>query len=149
MVDEDLTKLGEAYMISADIELILPGPNERACFPRRGCTSLHLNAFVSGMRLPLHPMLRRILKAYDLAPTQHGNAFACVPNHLSAEEVAKEEGHEGRSMVRVFDDSEPDLDVPSVYGIVNSLPRCELSRDIVDIVWSIYQADPELRTDFE
>ncbi|KAL2533267.1 Uncharacterized protein Adt_06618 [Abeliophyllum distichum] len=59
MVEEDLTKLREAYRIPADIELILPDPNERACFPRRGCTALHLNAFVSGMRLPLHPMLRR------------------------------------------------------------------------------------------
>ncbi|KAL2465808.1 Glyceraldehyde-3-phosphate dehydrogenase [Abeliophyllum distichum] len=70
MVEEDLTKLREAYRISADIELILPGLNERACFLRRGCTALHFNVFVSGMRLPLHPMFRRILKAYDLAPTQ-------------------------------------------------------------------------------
>ncbi|KAL2471248.1 Plus3 domain-containing protein [Abeliophyllum distichum] len=70
MVEEDLMKLREAYRIPEDIELILPGPNERACFPRRGCTTLHLNAFVSGMRLPLHPMLRRILRAYDLATTQ-------------------------------------------------------------------------------
>ncbi|KAL2461053.1 Uncharacterized protein Adt_44473 [Abeliophyllum distichum] len=70
MVEEDLTKLMEAYRIPADIELILPGPNERACFPMRGCTALHLNAFVSGMHLSLHLMLRRILRAYDLAPTQ-------------------------------------------------------------------------------
>ncbi|KAL2542752.1 Plus3 domain-containing protein [Abeliophyllum distichum] len=70
MVEEDLTKLREAYRIPEDIELILLGPNEQACFLRRGCTALHLNAFVSGMRLPLHPMLRRILRAYDLALTQ-------------------------------------------------------------------------------
>ncbi|KAL2485134.1 Glyceraldehyde-3-phosphate dehydrogenase [Abeliophyllum distichum] len=70
MVEEDLMKLREAYRIPADIELTLSSPNERACFSRRGCTTLHLNAFVSGMRLPLHPMLRRILRAYDLAPTQ-------------------------------------------------------------------------------
>ncbi|KAL2497508.1 Plus3 domain-containing protein [Abeliophyllum distichum] len=70
MVEEHLTKFREAYRIPADIELILPGPNERACFSRRGYTTLHLNAFVSGMRLHLHPMLRRILRAYDLAPTQ-------------------------------------------------------------------------------
>ncbi|KAL2471586.1 Uncharacterized protein Adt_39722 [Abeliophyllum distichum] len=56
MVEEDLTKLREAYRIPEDIKLILPGPNERACFPRKGCTALHLNAFMSGMRLPLHPM---------------------------------------------------------------------------------------------
>ncbi|KAL2486140.1 putative abhydrolase domain-containing protein [Abeliophyllum distichum] len=51
MVEEDLTKLRKAYRIPADIELMLPGPNERAYFPRKGCTALHLNAFVSGMRL--------------------------------------------------------------------------------------------------
>ncbi|KAL2490165.1 hypothetical protein Adt_25793 [Abeliophyllum distichum] len=45
MVEEDLTKLREAYRIPADIELILPGPNERACFSMRECTALHLNAF--------------------------------------------------------------------------------------------------------
>ncbi|KAL2454875.1 Uncharacterized protein Adt_47622 [Abeliophyllum distichum] len=121
MVEEDLTKLREAYRIPVVIKLIILGPNERACFPRKGCTALHLNAFVSGMRLPLHPMLRRILRAYDLAPTQvalngwsqmveghvfvvsalvrHGNAFACVPNYLSAKEVAEEEGQGGGSMV--------------------------------------------------
>ncbi|KAL2466105.1 cellulose synthase-like protein D4 [Abeliophyllum distichum] len=56
MVEEDLKKLREAYRIPADIELMLPGPNERACFLRRGCTSLHLNVFMNRMRLPLHHM---------------------------------------------------------------------------------------------
>ncbi|KAL2503613.1 hypothetical protein Adt_19234 [Abeliophyllum distichum] len=32
MVEEDLTKLREAYRIPADIELILPDPNERPVF---------------------------------------------------------------------------------------------------------------------
>ncbi|KAL2461994.1 Uncharacterized protein Adt_45414 [Abeliophyllum distichum] len=166
MVEENLTKLREAYRIPEDIELILPGPNERACFPRRGCTAIHLNAFVSGMRLPLHPMFRRILRAYDLAPTQvspnrwsqmvggmylwfrHSlgmemplhvfQTSACVPNHLSTEETAKEEG--------VFDDPETDLDVPSIYGIASPLPRCELSEDAVDVLKSIYQADQKTRS---
>ncbi|KAL2518532.1 hypothetical protein Adt_14779 [Abeliophyllum distichum] len=70
VVEEDLTMLREAYRIPADIELMLLGSNERACFPRRGCTALHLNVFVSGMRLPLHPMFRKILRSYGLAPTQ-------------------------------------------------------------------------------
>ncbi|KAL2474246.1 hypothetical protein Adt_34982 [Abeliophyllum distichum] len=77
---------------------------------------------------------------------RHENAFACVPNHLSAEEVAEEEGQGGGNRVRVFDDLEPDLDVPSVYGIANFLPRCEVSRDIVDIVRSIYQEDLKTRS---
>ncbi|KAL2497450.1 Uncharacterized protein Adt_23000 [Abeliophyllum distichum] len=168
MVEEDLVKLREAYRIPDDIELTLPEPNERACFPRRGCTALHLNAFVSGMRLPLHPMLRRILRAYDLAPTQvapngwsqmvgghvsmvstllrHGDAPSRVPNHISAEEIAEEERWRRGGGVRVFDDPEPDLDVPSVYGIASPLPRCELSQGVVDVLRSIYQADQKSRS---
>ncbi|KAL2497075.1 Plus3 domain-containing protein [Abeliophyllum distichum] len=167
-VEEDPTKLREAYRIPADIELILPGPNERACFPRRGCTSLHLNAFVSGMRLPLHPMLRRILRAYNLAPTQPRK----LPRRKSREEEVgwyyfypwgshkslviscpfsikqwKESWFwVSRNWQRVFDDPEPNLDVPSVYGIANLLPRCELSRDIVDVLRSIYQANQKSRS---
>ncbi|KAL2466379.1 hypothetical protein Adt_42230 [Abeliophyllum distichum] len=42
MVEEDLAKLRKAYRILANIELILPRPNERACISRRGYTTLHL-----------------------------------------------------------------------------------------------------------
>ncbi|KAL2510548.1 Uncharacterized protein Adt_16148 [Abeliophyllum distichum] len=181
MVEEDLTKLGEAYRISADIELILPGPNERACFLRRGCTLLHLNAFVSGMRLPFHPMLRRVLRAYNLAPTQVApngwsqmvggmylwfrHSFGMeMPLHVfqtiyQPRKLPRKKGCPSSikqwkeswfwvsgNWQRVFDDPEPDLDVPSVYGIANSLPRCELSRDIVDVLRSIYQADQKSRS---
>ncbi|KAL2453802.1 putative abhydrolase domain-containing protein [Abeliophyllum distichum] len=47
---------------------------------------------------------------------------------------------------RVFDDPEPDLDTPSVYGIASPLPRCELSQDVVDVLKSIYQADQKTRS---
>ncbi|KAL2517706.1 Uncharacterized protein Adt_13953 [Abeliophyllum distichum] len=168
MEEEDLTKLREEYRIPEDIELILPGPNERACFPRRGCTALHLNAFVSGMRLPLHPMFRRILRAYDLAPTQvapngwsqmveghvsmvppllrHGDASSRISNRIPAEEVAEEEGQGGGSRMRVFDDPEPDLNLPNVYGIASPLPRCELSRENADVLRSIYEVDSKSRS---
>ncbi|KAL2531138.1 Uncharacterized protein Adt_04489 [Abeliophyllum distichum] len=164
MVEKDLKKLREAYRVPVDIELMLPKPNERACFPRRGCTVLHLNAFVSGMGLPVHPLFRSIEglwlgfdsscpKRMELdgrghvfvvsAHLRHGNAFACVPHYLSAEEVVEEKGQWKESWFwvsgnwqRVDDNPEPDLDVP------NSLPRCELSRNVVDVVWSIYQVDP-------
>ncbi|KAL2542144.1 putative abhydrolase domain-containing protein [Abeliophyllum distichum] len=42
---------------------------------------------------------------------------------------------------RMFDDPEPDLDVPSV-----PLPRCELSQGAVDVLKSIYQADQKSRS---
>ncbi|KAL2481423.1 Uncharacterized protein Adt_34389 [Abeliophyllum distichum] len=180
MVEEDLTKLREAYRIPADIELILPDPNERACFPRRGCTALHLNAFVSGMRLPLHPMLRRILRAYDLAPTQvtpngwsqmvggmylwFRHSFGMeMPLHVfqtiyQPRKLSRKKGEEeevgwyyfspwgSHKPLRVFDDPEPDLDVPSVYGIASPLPRCELSQGAVDVLKLIYQADQKSRS---
>ncbi|KAL2487081.1 hypothetical protein Adt_31837 [Abeliophyllum distichum] len=39
-----------------------------------------------------------------------------------------------------------DLDVPSVYGIASSLPRCELSTGSIDVLRSIYQADTNSRS---
>ncbi|KAL2542252.1 Uncharacterized protein Adt_03230 [Abeliophyllum distichum] len=203
MKEEDLTRLREEYMIPEDIELILPGPNERACFPRRGCTSLHLNAFVSGIRLPLHPMFRRILRAYDLAPTQVApngwsqmvggmylwfrHSFGMeMPLHVfqsvyQPRKLPRKKGKEEEvgwyyfcpwgshkplvtgcpssikqwkeswfwvkgNWQRVYDDPEPDLNVPSVYGIASPLPRCELSRENTDVFRSIYEADSKGRS---
>ncbi|KAL2519553.1 Uncharacterized protein Adt_15800 [Abeliophyllum distichum] len=172
MKEEDLTRLREEYRIPEDIELILPGPNERACFPRLGCTALHLNAFVSGMRLPLHPMFRRILRAYDLAPTQSVYQPRKLPRKKGKEEEVGwyyfcpwgshkplvtgcpssiKQWKESWFWVkgnwqRVYDDPEPDLNVPSVYGIASPLPRCELSREDIDVLRSIYEADSKGRS---
>ncbi|KAL2471987.1 Uncharacterized protein Adt_40123 [Abeliophyllum distichum] len=190
MVEEDLTKQRETYRIRAAIELILPGPNERACFSRRGCTALHLNAFVSGMCLPLHPMLQRILRAYDLALTQVtpngwsqmvGGMYLWFRHSFGMEmalhvfqtiyqprKLQKKKGREEEAgwyyfcpwgshkplvtgcpssikqwkeswfwvsgnWQRVFEDPEPDLDVPNVYGITTEMdqgkhPRPMLAR---------------------
>ncbi|KAL2481025.1 Glyceraldehyde-3-phosphate dehydrogenase [Abeliophyllum distichum] len=180
MVEEDLTKLREAYRIPADIELILLGPNERACFLRRGCTALHLNAFVSGMRLPLHPMLRRILRAYDLAPSQvapngwsqmvggrylwfrhsfgmemHFHVFQTIyqPRKLLKKKGREEEA--GWYYFCPWGSHKPLVTVclssikqwkESWFWVSDSLPRCELSRDIVDVLRSIYQADPKTQS---
>ncbi|KAL2504490.1 Uncharacterized protein Adt_20111 [Abeliophyllum distichum] len=203
MKEEDLTRLRDEYRIPEDIELILPGPNERACFPRLGCTALHLNAFVSGMRLPLHPMFRRILRAYDLAPTQVtpngwsqmvGSMYLWFRHSFGMEmplqvfqsvyqprKLPRKKGKEEEvgwyyfcpwgshkplvtgcpssikqwkeswfwvkgNWQRVYDDPEPDLNVPSVYGIASPLPRCELSRENTDVLRSIYEADTKGRS---
>ncbi|KAL2497051.1 Uncharacterized protein Adt_22601 [Abeliophyllum distichum] len=148
MVEEDLTKLREAYRIPEDIELILPGPNERACFPRRGCTALHLNAFVSGMRLPLHPMFRRILRAYDLAPTQVspngwsqmvGGMYLWFRHSFGAE-----------MPLHVFQTIYQPRKLPKKKGGRRKwggpLPGCELPGDVVDVMKSIYQADQKTRS---
>ncbi|KAL2491359.1 Uncharacterized protein Adt_26987 [Abeliophyllum distichum] len=142
MKEEDLTRLKEEYRIPEDIELIIPGPNERACFPRRGCTALHLNAFVSGMRLPLHPMFRRILRAYDLAPTQ------VAPNGWSQMVGGMYLWFRhsfGMEMpLHVFQSVYQPRKLPRKKGKeeeVGPLPRCELSRENIDVLRSIYEAD--------
>ncbi|KAL2524167.1 Uncharacterized protein Adt_09221 [Abeliophyllum distichum] len=146
MVEEDLTKLREAYRIPEDVELILPEPNERACFPRRGCTALHLNAFVSGMRLPLHPMFRRILRAYDLAPTQVSpNGWSQMVGgmylwfrHIFGSEMP----------LHVFQTIYQPRKLPRKKGRDGGgpLPRCELPGEVVDVLKSIYQADQKTRS---
>ncbi|KAL2543258.1 Uncharacterized protein Adt_04236 [Abeliophyllum distichum] len=147
MKEEDLTRLREEYRIPEDIELILPGPNERACFPRRGCTALHLNAFVSGMRLPLHPMFRRILRAYDLAPTQ------VAPNGWSQMVGGMYLWFRhsfGMEMpLHMFQTVYQPRKLPRKKGReeeVGPLPRCELSRENTDVLQSIYEADSKSRS---
>ncbi|KAL2457597.1 Uncharacterized protein Adt_46314 [Abeliophyllum distichum] len=163
MVEEDLMKLREAYRIPTDIEVILSGPNERACFSRRGCTALHLNAFVSGMRLPLHPMLRRILRAYDLAPTQVtpngwsqmvGGMYLWFRHSFSMEmplhvfqtiyqprNLLKIKGRKDEAGCRKSHgfgcpvigrgcSTEPDLDVPNVYGIAKDTSQRKVTEDL-------------------
>ncbi|KAL2534012.1 Uncharacterized protein Adt_07363 [Abeliophyllum distichum] len=171
MVEEDLTRMREEYRIPSDIGLILPEPNERACSPRMGCTALHLNAFVSGMRLPLPS---------DAENDSEGICFSSDPVY-QPRKLPRKKGKEEEAgwyyfcpwgshkplvigcpssikqwkeswfwvsgnWQRVVDDPEPDLDVPSVYGIASSLPRCELSRESVDVLRSIYQADTKSRS---
>ncbi|KAL2523716.1 Plus3 domain-containing protein [Abeliophyllum distichum] len=155
------------------------------------------------MRLPLHPMLRRILRAYALAPTQVSpngwsqmvggmylwfrHSFGMeMPLHVfqtvyQPRKLPRKKGKEEEAgwyyfcpwgshkplvtgcpssikqwkeswfwvsgnWQRVVDDPEPDLDVPSVYGIASSLPRCELSSGSIDVLRSIYQADTQSRS---
>ncbi|KAL2487010.1 hypothetical protein Adt_31766 [Abeliophyllum distichum] len=59
MVEEDMRLLRELYKISDDIGLMMPEPNEQACFLRRECTALHLHTFVGGLRLHMHPFEKR------------------------------------------------------------------------------------------
>ncbi|KAL2492793.1 Uncharacterized protein Adt_28421 [Abeliophyllum distichum] len=178
MVEEDLTRMREEYMIPSDIGLILPEPNERACSSRMGCTALHLNAFVApngwsqmvggmylwfrhsfGMEMPLHVFQtvyqpRKLLRKkgkeeeagwYYFCPW--GSHKPLVTGCPSSIKQWKESWFwVSGNWQRVIDDPEPDLDVPSVYGIASSLPRCELSRESVDVLRSIYQADTKSRS---
>ncbi|KAL2506393.1 Uncharacterized protein Adt_22014 [Abeliophyllum distichum] len=68
--EADLENIRKIFRVPNDIEFHVPGPYERACSLREGCTSFHFQSFNARMRLLLDPFYRRVLKAYSLAPTQ-------------------------------------------------------------------------------
>ncbi|KAL2481590.1 putative abhydrolase domain-containing protein [Abeliophyllum distichum] len=151
MVEEDLTKLREAYRIPADIELILPDPNERACFSRRGCTALHLNAFVApnrwsqmvggmylwfrhslSMEMPLH-VCQTIYQPRKLPRKKGGEEeVGCGKNPGSGFMATGRGCSTTQSLIWTFR--------------VCPLPRCELSQGAVDVLKSIYQANQKSRS---
>lgn len=60
----DYPRLRKEYRIP-NVDLIVPDPDERACYPRLGCVTVS-----EGLRLPIHPFFRFVLRSYGLAPTQ-------------------------------------------------------------------------------
>ncbi|KAL2480841.1 hypothetical protein Adt_33807 [Abeliophyllum distichum] len=111
------------------------------------------------MRLPLHLLFRRILRAYGLISTkvvpnewsQMVGACICGFDTPSAWKClcmcSRQFTSRGscRRKKRVVDDPEPDLDVPSFYGIATVKGRRR--RCLIYIPGG--PADPELRIHFE
>ncbi|KAL2539503.1 hypothetical protein Adt_00481 [Abeliophyllum distichum] len=146
MVAEDMNLLRDAYKVPSNIELLLPDPNERACFPRMGCTALSLNAFTmyQPRKLPKKKGKDEEPGWYYFCPW--GSHKPLVIESPSSVKQWKELWFwVTGNWQRIEDDPELDLDVPSVHGIANVLPRCELSKEVVDVLRSIYQAPPATR----
>ncbi|XP_022853220.1 uncharacterized protein LOC111374722 [Olea europaea var. sylvestris] len=68
--EADLGRLRTEYRIPDSVDLILPEPEERACYPRPGCVAISEAILRAGLRLPIHPFFRLVLRSYGLAPTQ-------------------------------------------------------------------------------
>ena len=66
----DLSRLRRDFNIPHDLELTLPSKNYDVYVPPPGHLPIHVAAFEGGVRLPLHPTLRRALCAFGLAPMQ-------------------------------------------------------------------------------
>ena len=65
---DTLAKLREEYMIPDNITLSLPHRGFDVYTPPQDRLLIHKAAFECGVRLPLHPTLRRALVALELAP---------------------------------------------------------------------------------
>ena len=72
---DTLAKLREEYMIPDNIILSLPHRGFDVYTPPQDRLLIHKAAFECGVRLPLHPTLRRALVALELAPLQISPGF--------------------------------------------------------------------------
>ncbi|KAL2479944.1 hypothetical protein Adt_32910 [Abeliophyllum distichum] len=155
MVVEDLKLLREAYRIPSHIELMLLGPNELACAPRRGMHCLALECFreryafasasilskgIVGLLAWLQPMWPQMDGARWLGADTCGSdthlvrKCPCTSSRLFIRRGSCRGRKAGKRSLdgnwqMVVDDLQPDLDIPNVYGIANALPRCELSSE--------------------
>ena len=113
---EALAELRMLYRIPASIELSLPHRSYNVYDPPKGQLLIHKAAFECGVRLPLHPTLRRALVALGLAPLQISPGFW---KHLTGFLVLWREQCE-RDKV----DREPGLDeIRYIFQITSLIPR--------------------------
>ncbi|KAL2526794.1 Uncharacterized protein Adt_11848 [Abeliophyllum distichum] len=67
---EELEDLRLSYDILSSVLLRAPGPEERADDLREGFVAIYEPAMQQGLRLPMHPFFREVLKDWNLAPCQ-------------------------------------------------------------------------------
>ncbi|KAL2532748.1 Plus3 domain-containing protein [Abeliophyllum distichum] len=67
---EELEDLRLSYNISSSVLLRAPGPEERADDPPEGFVAIYEPVMQQGLRLPLHPFFREVLRDWNLAPCQ-------------------------------------------------------------------------------
>ncbi|KAL2471275.1 Uncharacterized protein Adt_39411 [Abeliophyllum distichum] len=69
-IEADLDSLRQTFRVPRTSAFMLWSPHERAYVLWESCVALHIQSFNAGMRLPLDPFYRCVLRAYGLAPTQ-------------------------------------------------------------------------------
>lgn len=67
---EEVGEIREKYCMPYNIEMLVPETDERACYPRLRCVAVSEYLFKTGMRLPLHPFFRAVLRNFMLSSTQ-------------------------------------------------------------------------------
>ncbi|GFY95452.1 hypothetical protein Acr_10g0008370 [Actinidia rufa] len=70
MTQAELDKLGYTYSFPSGIRLRIPGDGETILSARQGEVAFYEAAFLTGLRLPLHPTIREILIHYKICPAQ-------------------------------------------------------------------------------
>ncbi|KAL2504836.1 Plus3 domain-containing protein [Abeliophyllum distichum] len=68
--EKQLADWHRMYSVPAEIEFIVPGPNDRADDPPLGCVALNQAVLAAGLRLPFPRIVRKFLREWGIAPTQ-------------------------------------------------------------------------------
>lgn len=70
MTPKKLEEIREKYYVPHYVEMLVTETHERACFSRPGCVAVSEYLFKAGIRLPLHPFFRVVLRNFILKSTQ-------------------------------------------------------------------------------
>ncbi|GFY87533.1 hypothetical protein Acr_05g0011720 [Actinidia rufa] len=70
MSQAELDKLGSTYSFPSGVRLWIPGDGETILSARQGKVAFYEAAFLAGLRLPIHPTIRKILIHYKICPAQ-------------------------------------------------------------------------------
>ncbi|GFS36965.1 hypothetical protein Acr_00g0048950 [Actinidia rufa] len=70
MSQAELDKLGSTYSFPSGVRLRIPGDGETILSARQGEVAFYEAAFLAGLRLPIHPTIRKILIHYKICPAQ-------------------------------------------------------------------------------
>ena len=70
MTHDELDRLRESCSVPAGIQTRLPEADETITSTPSGKVAFYEAAFQEGLRLPIHPTLRRILAYYNVCPAQ-------------------------------------------------------------------------------
>ncbi|GFZ18399.1 hypothetical protein Acr_27g0001380 [Actinidia rufa] len=70
MSQAELDNLGATYSFPLGIRLWIPGDGETILSARQGEVAFYEAAFLAGLRLPIHPTIRKILIHYKICPAQ-------------------------------------------------------------------------------
>ncbi|GFS41642.1 hypothetical protein Acr_00g0075490 [Actinidia rufa] len=72
MSQADLDKLREKYSFPPGVQLRIPGEGETILSIRQGEVAFYEAAFLAGLRLPIHPTIKRILSHYKICQENGG-----------------------------------------------------------------------------
>ncbi|GFZ07030.1 hypothetical protein Acr_18g0012000 [Actinidia rufa] len=127
MSQAELDNLGATYSFPLGIRLWIPGDGETILSARQGEVAFYEAAFLAGLRLPIHPTIRKILIHYKICPAQLSpNAWRSVICSLARPEKNLLRGSLSNVKgwkKRFFFTSRDEWEFPSGMAADDSTPR--------------------------